>query len=381
VTFDGAKDTTFTWKLVNDPVMGGLSNSNWTLNNANQTALWKGEVKIVPSLKAPGFCNAETTGVLKRFNDASGYSHLEVRMRSFIKYDGWKVSFAANTFNPQFASFKAGFILPGDGHWYDIAVPFASFSNDWSPYTGDCDTLDPTGRQHVCCTPETTNVCPKPDDLSSIQQIGLWAEGAAGEFHVEVQWVRATNRATGDTGGLSNLEKLESGAAGFVGKDTCSGRVQANLRYNMSGRYHEDLFIPQADGESMVTAICCDSAYASIAEPQGYYARPDVDLFGQMPHYHNDTTGTTTFYDPVCGLPLFEAPQGRSLADFKEDTTEHRWPSFRTEEVVKGNVIIQPDGLEVKSKCGTHLGSYLPDDKGSRWCIDLACISGHPMEY
>ena len=29
------------------------------------------------------------------------------------------------------------------------------------------------------------------------------------------------------------------------------------------------------------------------------------------------------------------------------------------------------------SACGTHLGTYLPDDKGPRWCIDLACVAGH----
>ena len=30
----------------------------------------------------------------------------------------------------------------------------------------------------------------------------------------------------------------------------------------------------------------------------------------------------------------------------------------------------------VTSKCGTHLGSFLPDQQGARWCIDLSCIAG-----
>jgi hypothetical protein len=40
----------------------------------------------------------------------------------------------------------------------------------------------------------------------------------------------------------------------------------------------------------------------------------------------------------VCGLPLFTAPQNRSLADFKADTTEHGWPSFRPAELIAANV-------------------------------------------
>ncbi len=30
VTFDGAQDTTYKWSVMNDPVMGGLSSSNFS---------------------------------------------------------------------------------------------------------------------------------------------------------------------------------------------------------------------------------------------------------------------------------------------------------------------------------------------------------------
>ena len=43
--------------------------------------------------------------------------------------------------------------------------------------------------------------------------------------------------------------------------------------------------------------------------------------------------GVTTFYDSVCGLPLFKAPFGRTLQEFQQDTQAHGWPSFRPEEV------------------------------------------------
>jgi hypothetical protein len=59
------------------------------------------------------------------------------------------------------------------------------------------------------------------------------------------------------------------------------------------------------------------------------------------------------------------------------ECVEHGWPSFRTEEVILANVVVDSNGNAL-SKCGTKLGSYLPDTVGPRWCIDLSCISGQP---
>merc|ERR1719261_1364296 len=40
--------------------MGGKSSSTWEIDaSKSKSASWNGEVRIVPSLKAPGFCNAE----------------------------------------------------------------------------------------------------------------------------------------------------------------------------------------------------------------------------------------------------------------------------------------------------------------------------------
>ena len=131
--------------------------------------------------------------------------------------------------------------------------------------------------------------------------------------------------------------------------------------------------VPVGAGESLATAVCCDSRTKVFAEPQFLYASPDIDLFAKLA-----PSGATTFYDAVCGLPLFTAPTNRSAADFKADTDEHGWPSFRTAEVVADNVVTDRATGYVTSKCGTHLGTYLPDDKGARWCIDLSCVSGGP---
>lgn len=121
--------------------------------------------------------------------------------------------------------------------------------------------------------------------------------------------------------------------------------------------------------------MCCDAVYAVFAEPPGFFQRPDVDLFGHLP-----TSGEpTTFYDPVCGIPLFKAPLNRTLAEFKSDSIEHSWPSFRGEEAITDNLVVSPSGT-VKSKCGTKLGDYTTDenDGTGRYCIDLSCIAGNP---
>ena len=41
-----------------------------------------------------------------------------------------------------------------------------------------------------------------------------------------------------------------------------------------------------------------------------------------------------TFYDSVTGKPLFIAPRGRTMEEFKKESRSHGWPSFRDEEVM-----------------------------------------------
>ena len=151
VTFDNAPGTTFEWNVMNDPVMGGLSASTMRIDNARSRAVFNGTVAIVPKLQAPGFCQTETklfSGVRPaHFADVSAHSHLILVVRSSTPgFAGFKVSFAADTLNPLFHSFKANFRVPGGTAWQRVAIPWHEFSNDWSPYTGDCDTTDPNGH-------------------------------------------------------------------------------------------------------------------------------------------------------------------------------------------------------------------------------------------
>merc|ERR1712216_578289 len=88
--------------------------------------------KIVPFLKAPGFCKAQTDYSLlhKPHFNASAFTHLQLKVRSSVAYSGYKVSFAADTWNPTFSSYKASFNVTADANWHTVSIPFSDFSND-----------------------------------------------------------------------------------------------------------------------------------------------------------------------------------------------------------------------------------------------------------
>merc|ERR1719213_371147 len=93
VTFDGAKETTFKFVELNDPVMGGRSTGTWSLGNG--FGILDGEVVDVPSLKAPGFIKAAADG---KFPDISAFVDgslvLSVRT-STPDYAGYRVTFVS----------------------------------------------------------------------------------------------------------------------------------------------------------------------------------------------------------------------------------------------------------------------------------------------
>lgn len=140
----------------------------------------------------------------------------------------------------------------------------------------------------------------------------------------------------------------------------CKGPVQQNLRFGCAA----DI--------SLASQICCHNS--DFAEYSGYFQHVGGSggLFAQL-----DATGTTIFYDSVCGVPIFKAPVGRSFAAWRQESEEHGWPSFRSSEIVKSNIVFKAGG-EMRSVCGTHLGHNIPDWSGDRYCIDLVCIAGHP---
>ena len=136
---------------------------------------------------------------------------------------------------------------------------------------------------------------------------------------------------------------------------TCNQAVQDNLRWGVD--------------QSKADKICCFNRH--YAERSGYAF--GTNWFTEMEQYE-----TVTYYDSVTGLPLFTAPQGRSMAEFLEESRKHGWPSFRDNEVNWDNAVVLSDG-ETVSNDGTHLGHNIPDYKGNRYCINLVSVSGNKI--
>jgi peptide methionine sulfoxide reductase MsrB len=367
VTFDGTPATTFTFKELNDPVMGGQSTGTWTVNSSAGFGQFQGHVVNVPKLKAPGFIKASADG---KFADASSAlgGDLVLKVRSSTpNYAGFRVSFASGTLAPSYACagggsipfsrgcYKAHFTVPENStQWTDVRVPFSSFSDMWSPATGN---------QTKLCK-DDPDVCPTAHVLANIIRFEVWAEGVDGAPSLDIKSFSASPTTMKPSSALKVAPPAQF--------DTCKHRVQANLRFGISGRTTPE-GLPVNANEGLAEAVCCDHRTLALAEPQFLFEAPDVSLFSKM-----DQTGVTTFYDSVCGLPLFRTPVNRTLDDFQADTTEHGWPSFREAEVFHANVVTDRKlGGLVSSKCGTHLGTFLPDEQGARWCMDLSCISGN----
>ena len=58
-------------------------------------------------------------------------------------------------------------------------------------FTGECDTKDPTGEQHVCCSAQNPEVCPKDYHLRQLTGFEIWAEGVEGQFEIDIKSISA----------------------------------------------------------------------------------------------------------------------------------------------------------------------------------------------
>merc|ERR1712070_1318091 len=139
VSFDGAKETSFTFRELNDPVMGGRSTGTWNLGDG--FGILDGEVVDVPSLSAPGFIKAAADG---KFPDISAFidGSLVLKVRtSTPDYAEYRVSFVAGAASPDFSCaaggslplsrgcFKNKFTVPAGSDFSEIKIPFNSFSD------------------------------------------------------------------------------------------------------------------------------------------------------------------------------------------------------------------------------------------------------------
>ena len=67
-----------------------------------------------------------------------------------------------------------------------IVVPMTDYTSSWSDFTGGCHD-----HGAVCCSPEHPEVCPNSKALSAITQVGIWGEGTAGQFELNIKSISA----------------------------------------------------------------------------------------------------------------------------------------------------------------------------------------------
>merc|ERR1711998_38608 len=182
-TFDGAKGSTYTWQAVNDPVMGGRSVGNFTIDGARKIAVWEGEVKIVPFLHAAGFCNAQAPGMDRtaHFPSAAGTDGISIKARTVAENE-------LTAFNVQLMTkgakhwFKSGVYSANvtiTSGWQDLFIPYSAFSRTWRG--------------------EAVSWCPAlSTQLEEIQNIGVGTAfpGKPGKFHVEIDHIAASATPT-----------------------------------------------------------------------------------------------------------------------------------------------------------------------------------------
>lgn len=182
VTFEKGGKLTFDWHVVNDPVMGGLSRSTFVV--ANGVGVFDGTVRIVPSLKAPGFCNAEaispTFGAGMPDASAALAGGIQLKLTNSGNMTAFKMAWGTKG-EYDFGSYKADFTVASTSSASVVYIPFTSFSNKWSASTGE-----PTTK----CS-DDKKVCPTADSLKHIGSIGIWGEGVAGSFHLEISEINA----------------------------------------------------------------------------------------------------------------------------------------------------------------------------------------------
>jgi NADH dehydrogenase [ubiquinone] 1 alpha subcomplex assembly factor 1 len=156
----GTLENTDDWLVVNDGVMGGLSKSRFILSDSN-TAVFSGNVSLENN---GGFASTRTKAMQFHLD---GFTGILVR----VKGDGKRYQFRIRT-DDRFdgVSYRYHFEA-GTGQWQSIAIPF-----------NECV---PVFRGRILSDVE-------PVSQEDIQQVGfLISDKQSGDFHLEIQWIKA----------------------------------------------------------------------------------------------------------------------------------------------------------------------------------------------
>jgi len=173
--FTPAENEEFSWQIVNDGVMGGLSKGNVEHTSENIMHFWG----ILSLDNNGGFSTVRSRGVNFDLSNDLGLLLLvkgdgrtyEARLDSTAKFRGNPISFSG-----KFKTKK--------DQWIQVKVPFEGFVASWR------------GRQF-------------PDevlDTSAIQRVSiLLADKKSGPFDLEIQWIRTYGKGQGKLKSVKNV--------------------------------------------------------------------------------------------------------------------------------------------------------------------------------
>lgn len=208
IMLEDFSNPTHEWKEMNDPVMGGRSTGTFTIDSSGATgtgtgagtAVFVGEVKDVPFLKAPGFIQARTVDQTV-WPDVTSCAALELELRSTSSsddneneaYAGYRVSFGT-THAPGGKFYAKGYkatlplLMVGADDFEKIRIPFMEFTDYWDDLTGD--------PIHTC--EENALYCPDIMTLKNMKTVAFWGEGVKGKVSLEIKAIRAVGCAESD---------------------------------------------------------------------------------------------------------------------------------------------------------------------------------------
>jgi hypothetical protein len=164
-----------TWVAVNDPVMGGASES--TIVVQHEVGNWSGEVRVVKSLGAPGFCTVRTTDS-NAFPDARGTTHIGLALAGWegLPQKDFSIELGVRgVTNPQ--TLYHAMLTKESCCRNDCRLPWSAFRLSFrgKPVDGP----------------------PLSEHLDKIAQLGLGTSGQAGKFSVSMSSFYATTKALG----------------------------------------------------------------------------------------------------------------------------------------------------------------------------------------
>jgi len=158
--FDFGQESAEEWVVVNDGVMGGVSRGSFVDSDSGYASFQgvmsldnNGGFASVRHRIAPGAFAGQSNLALRIRGDGRSY---QVRLRIDLAFDG--------------IAYRAEFETVS-GEWQTITIPFSHFEPTWR------------GRRPAGAPPLSA---------AEVQQVGLMiADGNAGPFQIDVEWIRA----------------------------------------------------------------------------------------------------------------------------------------------------------------------------------------------